>query len=629
MKCFKIERIVRDLRLLKPNSIHLEEINFSRREAVCIDFFKEKTHFGGVSPHLLIATQTLNLQDLEKGTIDSGSGPEQFQNHLTLAVFDLKDHQLLHHRMIPLFQPMSNKTISCTSFLLIKEIYYLPNNKCLLCYEEIQKVIERNGLHSRKTKTRLRAGNESRSERRTFVSYIDFKTQLENIKMNRIEVSLDTWDTELLDESPPLSFRHKKYVKFSANRDFLVLRSATNLIHVIRTADLVHIKLENLHLYSRGVVEIYERNTLISDFAIYEDTQIDLWKKSVILAFTTFDLSKKRRGLIQLEIKKVDFPHSSVATIDSRFDKKQDITEVKLLGDLDLTQLSANEVCCLLVGEQEFRIQERELPLYKGRSLLYRIKLKENTTILRPLILNLQAVSTESEQQQQADIEFSKQVEQDQFSAVTALKTSVALVNIYADSGLPTKFIKAIVINEGRPCELTFLRFNSNGYTFRNCLNIIDPEENNNPYKFSQTLNRNLNDHLHNGENDVAGSNQYEGFRCSRFISPCYVADSLNSGSEKEFARELIFSLFDQSHGKLALYSIKAFNQKPKSAAIISQKSDDSLNKAKNYQTTQIQHPNPHVHYNENKNLENLDDESQAKITSSKPRRQKGKPFKG
>lgn len=548
-------------------------------ESTCTDFFFERDHFGHSSPHLLVCYQTGPSQEppshkAETSEFYMSNTDERFKNHLMLAVYNLKNKQMTKHRKVSLFQQHRINEVHSTRHLLLKEVHYLGVDKCLIFYEEeVTKLKWNRG-------TLLEANLQASEERNTYVNYIDMTKPLENIKTNREELLLDHWDSDLpLNQNKPhTSLRHKKYIKFSAKKDFIALRSSTNLIHVMNVTDLDKQSLARLLSNSDGrsdssrAVEIQAAGKLIVDFAIYEDCFIrDDSCRSIIVAYTTYDLSGSAKGSLELNVAKIDF-NPTERTVIAEFNQSTDIPQVDLLGELDLTQLSANKFCCVIFGEKNKRIQDYQEPQYRPRCLLYRIMMhsgSKKTSIARPFCLNLQTTPADKEQLHLEKL-FSERVSKDPFRSVSSLKASIAIANIYSEAMLDTKKLTLIIVNQDRPCDLSFHVVNTNGYTFKNFFNIINPEETRLPYKLSHSIVRSLKDHMA-VKHSSPDSEALTGFRYSVFINKCYspAVKEIKNPSDKERPEvipnnELSFSLFDQKYGKILVYSVASLPRIPR-----------------------------------------------------------------
>jgi hypothetical protein len=149
--------------------------------------------------------------------------------------------------------------------IAIRELYYLPGFKLLFYYEE--EVIDERRRRNRNSSI---AADESRSERRTFVSYIDLKKVTRHFKENRFEITLDVQ----LDSknSPYQDLRNKPVIRLTPQRDYLIIRTDSTYITLMRTADLENNSLESMMSNSSNNIEFKaeanESNMIITDFTL-------------------------------------------------------------------------------------------------------------------------------------------------------------------------------------------------------------------------------------------------------------------------------------------------------------------------------------------------------------------------
>ena len=111
-----------------------------------------------------------------------------------------------------------------------------------------------------------------------------------------------------------------------------------------------------------------------------------------------------------------------------------------------------------------------------------------------------------------------------------------------------------MVTNEDRPCDLSFIKVRTNGYTFRNLFTISSTEENSLPYSYLFVSNRDLKSHIsvNHSSDEGLGSRDISGFRFSLFINKCFTSSSQVAKPRSDFY------LFDQKYAKLVAYTVKS-----------------------------------------------------------------------
>ena len=183
---------------------------------------------------------------------------------------DWQDYKIVD---IPMFEVLHSRAGDLVeeNKLAIRELYYMPNFGLMLYYEEVALF----------TSEKDRSNNKE--ERRTYVSYIDLKKINSHYKENRVEVTLDIEDApdpQNIQENPEESRKeeeksanltNKPVIRMTPQRDYLIVRTDSTYITLIKTEALENHSLESLLSEQSSPHKIEfkaEEGMIITDFSI-------------------------------------------------------------------------------------------------------------------------------------------------------------------------------------------------------------------------------------------------------------------------------------------------------------------------------------------------------------------------